>query len=1030
MSLRSSTTSVRQYTRQRTPNEVDFLKKDIAIDDHVVNMSTLELRYGTDSVNGLTIARAAMLLEVNGPNAIIPSPPKSNLSIIIQFYFRGFAGLLWVGSILTIIGYVIAFYKNPETPMDQLYLAIILLAVVLITGTFGYLEERKNIQILESFKKLVPKTAVVLRDGRYIDVSAEDIVVGDVVAIKAGDVVPADLRLITCNSLKVDHSAITGESEMVSRSLECTDINPLETQNLCFYGTTVGEGSGNGLVIACGDNTVIGRIADLTSALEPEEMPIKKEIRDFNYKISITAIIIGGSFFVTTLLMGIDFFEAFAYLMALIVANVPEGMLVTMTASLTLTAKAMANKNCLVKNIDAIETLGSTNVICSDKTGTLTQNRMTVGHFYYDDITIDVLGNVESVQRTNAFLLLCRVAILCNNAKFVHNQEKLPIHKRKMIGDSSECAVLKAMETYIGKTNLYKSSFPKVMEIPFNSINKYQLSIHEVPQKNIHIIVMKGAPEKILQHCTSYYFQKNTYLLSPMKRQELNQVILSLGYMGERVLGFADCELNSRSYPIGYQFNSDLIDFPLNDLRFLGLISMVDPPRVNVPEAVEKCKNAGIRVIMITGDHPITAVAIAKKVGIISENSITIYDIAMEQSVTPSMLSMSERNACTAAVITGTELRGMSQHELENVLISYEEIVFARTSPQQKLKIVEALQSLGAIVAVTGDGFNDSPALKKADIGIAMGISGSDVSKEAADIILLDDNFSSIVTGVEEGRIVFDNLKKSIAYVLTSNTPEIVPLIAFVFLGLPNTLSVISILLIDVGTDLWPAISLAYETPEADIMDRDPRDPKIDKLVTSELIAYTYLQIGIIQVCAGYTAYFITMASYGFFYDRLFHIRDDWNSEFVNNLLDSYGQEWTYEERKVLEKIGSTSFFVAIVATQIADAFIVKTRRLSVFQHGMHNWVLNFGIIFELILAAFIIYCPGVNTAFQMEPVLWISILPAIPFALLIIIYDEMRKYFIRKYPDGWIAGVTFHRRLQVKDYDKAFTDVLPNAED
>ncbi|KAF5270191.1 hypothetical protein FQR65_LT05671 [Abscondita terminalis] len=1004
-----SVTYLKRATRQRTQTELNAMKKEMSTEDHMITLEQLEKKYTTSVRNGLTHAKAVELLTANGPNCLVPSPPKSHFRLLMEFYFGGFAGLLWVGAILTIIGYLFAYIDNSNASKDQLYLALVLVTVVLITGTFGYQQEKANIKIIQSFKKLVPNMATVIRDGKVLEIHAEELVVGDLVMVKGGDIIPADIRIIICSGLKVDNSSITGESDMIPRSTECTDKNPLETQNLAFYGTNTAEGAGTGIVIATGDDTLIGRIAGLTSGLQPEEMPIKKELRYFNKMISIIAIVIGLTFFISALIVGMSFFESFSYLMALIVANVPEGMLVTMTACLTLTAKSMAKKNCLVKNIEAIETLGSTNVICSDKTGTLTQNCMTVSHFYYDDFTIDVVGNLESVQRTEGFSVLCRVATLCSNAEFAPNQERVPIEKRKVTGDSSESAVLKAMELYVGNTKLYKTECPKVLEIPFNSTNKYQLSIHEMFESSSHLLVMKGAPERILESCSTYFSKESSWPLTAEKRQEFNQIVFKLGYMGERVLGFADLELPGDLYPIGYRFNTESINFPLEQLRFVGFISMVDPPRVSVPDAVEKCRNAGIRVIMITGDHPITAVAIAKKVGIIGQQSETVYDVAMRKHTTASKISIAERNGCTAAVITGNELREMSQDQLETVLTTYAEIVFARTSPQQKLKIVEALQSLGSIVAVTGDGFNDSPALKKADIGIAMGISGADVTKEAADMILLDDNFASIVTGVEEGRLIYDNLKKSIAYVLTSNVPEVVPFMFIILLNWPNTLSVISILIIDVGTDLWPAISLAYETPEADIMSKMPRDPSVDKLVSPKLIAFTYLQIGIIQACAGYTAYFITMANHGFFYDRLMGIRNEWDADYINDLEDSYGHEWTYEERKYLERIGYSTFFMAIVLTQIADAIIVKTRRLSITQHGMTNWILNFGIIFEIFLALFVVYCPGLNRALQFAPIRWAAMMPAIPFALFIIIYDEIRRYFIRKYPDGWVATVTYY---------------------
>lgn len=549
----------------------------------------------------------------------------------------------------------------------------------------------------------------------------------------------------------------------------------------------------------------------------------------------------------------------------------------------------------------------------------------------------------------------------------------------------------------------------QVYEIPFNSTNKYQVSIHHLKDKNRYLLVMKGAPERIIDRCTTYALNGSDVHITSEEKDALQQAVSKLGYMGERVLGFADLMLSKDKFPVGFKFNADRANFPLDGLRFVGLMSMIDPPRPNVPHAVQKCKSAGIRVIMVTGDHPITAVAIAKKVGIISPESDSVYDVAMKKNISVSKVTALDKARCSARVVTGADLREMSQSKLDTILMTYWEIVLARTSPQQKLKIVESLQRLGYIVAVTGDGVNDSPALKKADIGVAMGISGSDVSKEAADMILLDDNFASIVTGIEEGRLIFDNLKKSIFYVLTSNVPEIIPFILFVTISIPQALSVLAILLVNVGTDLWPAISLAYEKPEADIMSRMPRDPQQDKLINTRLMYVAYCQIGFIQTCAGYFTWFFVMAQHGFFYDRLIGLRKEWDDPFINDLVDSYGQEWTYQERKILERKGYAAYFLAIVVTQICDAFIVKTRRLSIFQQGMTNWVLNSGLLFTIFLAGVFLYSPGVNRAVQFELVEWYTFIPSVPFGLIIIIYDECRKYFIRKYPNGWLARETYY---------------------
>jgi len=440
-------------------------------------------------------------------------------------------------------------------------------------------------------------------------------------------------------------------------------------------------------------------------------------------------------------------------------------------------------------------------------------------------------------------------------------------------------------------------------------------------------------------------------------------------------------------------------------LCFVGLMSMIDPPRAAVPDAVSKCRSAGIKVIMVTGDHPITAKAIAKSVGIISDSSETKEDVAERLNIPISEVNIED---VKAAVVHGTQLKDYTQQDIDNVL-KFPEVVFARTSPQQKLIIVEGCQRQGAIVAVTGDGVNDSPALKKADIGVAMGIAGSDVSKQAADMILLDDNFASIVTGVEEGRLIFDNLKKSIAYTLTSNIPEISPFLMFILLSIPLPLGTVTILCIDLGTDLVPAISLAYEKAETDIMKRVPRDPVRDKLVNERLISLAYGQIGMIQAIAGFFTYFVIMAENGFLPGFLVGIRSQWDDKENNAVEDSYGSEWSYVQRKNLELTCHTAFFTTIVVVQWADVIISKTRRLSVFQQGMNNWMLNFGLVFETVLAAFLQYTPGLNYGLKLRPMNASWWFCGVPFSLLIWIYDELRRYLIRKYPGGWVELETYY---------------------
>merc|ERR1719259_1563514 len=949
----------------------------------------------------------------DGPNALRPPKTTPEWVKFCKQLFGGFAMLLWIGAILCFIAHSItaATYEDPSP--DNLYLGIVLSAVVIVTGIFGYYQESKSSKIMETFKNLVPAQCLVLREGEFRSIKVDDLVVGDVVNVKSGDRIPADIRVVQSSNFKVDNSSLTGESEPQLRTNEFTDENPMETRNVAFFSTYAVEGSAKGIVIQTGDRTAMGRIAILASGLETEDTPIAKEIHHFINIITGVAVFLGVTFFIIAFILGYYWLDAVIFLIGIIVANVAEGLLATVTVCLTLTAQRMASKNCLVKNLEAVETLGSTSTICSDKTGTLTQNRMTVAHLWFDDKIFEADTTEDQTganydKSTAGWRAITRCAVLCNKAEFKAEQESVPVLQRECAGDASESAFLKYVELASPDVAGYRARNKKVSEIPFNSTNKFAVSIHETedPDDNRHLLCMKGAPERIFERATTIFVNGQELEKTEKWETQFNDAYVALGCLGERVLGFADLYLPVDQFPQGFEFDPDEVNFPLTGLRFLGLMSMIDPPRAAVPDAVAKCRTAGIKVIMVTGDHPITAKAIAKNVGIFSEGEETVEDIAERLKI--DVKDVDPRQA-KQAVVHGGELKEMTPGQIDEVLKNHTEIVFARTSPQQKLIIVEGCQNLGAIVAVTGDGVNDSPALKKADIGVAMGIAGSDVSKQAADMILLDDNFASIVTGVEEGRLVFDNLKKSIAYTLPSNIPEISPFLFFMCASVPLPLGTVTILCIDLGTDMVPAISLAYEEPESDIMKRQPRDPFNDKLVNQRLISMAYGQIGMIQALAGFFTYFVIMAENGFLPHYLFGLREQWDSKAINDLTDSYGQEWTYHDRKKLEYTCHTAFFVSIVIVQWADIIICKTRRNSIVHQGMKNWVLNFGIVFETSLAAFLSYTPGMDKGLRMYPLEWQWWLVPMPFSLIIWLYDEFRKYLIRRYPGGWVEKETYY---------------------
>jgi sodium/potassium-transporting ATPase subunit alpha len=997
--------------------ELDNLKKEVEMDEHRIPLDELAQRFSTNYETGMTPEKAKEVFERDGPNQLTPPKTIPEWVKFCKQLFGGFSILLWIGAILCFMAYSIVATTSEDPPGDNLYLGIVLTGVVVVTGCFSYYQEAKSSRIMESFKNLIPQFAIVVRNGEKLNVHAEELVVGDIIEVKFGDRIPADIRIIIAHGFKVDNSSLTGESEPQTRTAEFSHENPLETRNLAFFSTNAVEGTARGVVVNTGDRTVMGRIANLASGLEVGETPIAREIAHFIHLITGVAVFLGVSFFIIAFILGYDWLEAVIFLIGIIVANVPEGLLATVTVCLTLTAKRMASKNCLVKNLEAVETLGSTSTICSDKTGTLTQNRMTVAHMWFDNRILEAdtsedQSNATYDRSSPTWMALSRVAMLCNRAEFRAGQDDVPVLKRECNGDASESALLKCVELSIGNVTAFREKNKKICEIPFNSTAKYQVSIHLIAEggdatcHTSHLLVMKGAPERILDRCSTILVDGEEKQMTGEWRVAFNQAYLDLGGLGERVLGFCDYPMPDSQFPVGYPFDADAENFPLTGLRFVGLMSMIDPPRAAVPDAVTKCRSAGIKVIMVTGDHPITAKAIAKGVGIISEGNETVEDIAMRRNCSVGEVDPREAKAC---VVHGSDLRDMTPAQIDDVLQNHTEIVFARTSPQQKLIIVEGCQRQGAIVAVTGDGVNDSPALKKADIGVAMGIAGSDVSKQAADMILLDDNFASIVTGVEEGRLIFDNLKKSIAYTLTSNIPEISPFLMFILADIPLPLGTITILCIDLGTDMVPAISLAYESAESDIMKRLPRDPINDKLVNHRLIGMAYGQIGMIQASGGFFTYMVIMSENGFWPSHLLGIRKEWDSKSVNDVQDSYGQEWTYAQRKVLEYTCHSAFFVSIVIVQWTDLIICKTRRNSVIHQGMINHQMTFGLFFETCLAAFLCYCPGLDKGLRMYPLRWTWWLAPLPFSITIFIYDEIRKYILRRKPGGWLEKETYY---------------------
>ncbi|KAI0565143.1 Na+-ATPase [Gracilaria domingensis] len=835
------------------------LKKELEMWEHKVTVQELSTKLQTDPEKGLTENEAKVRLERDGPNQL--SPPKVTpwyIKLLSQFV-NFFAILLQVASILCFVGYGL-----DNEAVDNLYLGIVLYVVVIITAVFTFFQEFKSEKTMEKFKNFLPPKSVARRSGKVVEIDASTLVVGDVIEVKLGDKIPADIRLVSNQKLKVDNSPLTGESEPIGRTVDCTDDNPLETKNLAFFGTLAVDGTCTGIVVNTGDDTVFGRIAGLAAGSVSEVTTLQIDIHHFVIIISSVAIFLGVLFFVIGLIKGTPVITNVVFCIGIIVANVPEGLLATVTVSLTLSAKRMAKKQVLVKKLEAVETLGSTTCICSDKTGTLTQNRMTIVHVAYDKqlhTTKTAATEATFDLEDPCFKELFYIGAVCGKAVFdAKDMDENPdksIDERKVNGDASEAGILKFSEK-IRSVQDMRNRNKQVCTIPFNSANKFMITINKIADQGERLrLCMKGAPERVIDRCTTILTKDGIQPFDAAAKSVINEQLAFMMERGERCLGFARMDLDPSEYPVNFAFDTEEINFPMTGLTFVGLMALLDPPREAVPNAVSTCQSAGVKVIMVTGDHPATAKSIAKQVNIIQ--SATAEDVAKERGISVDEV---DRSDIKAIVVPGSQIKDLEQDDWDRIL-AHEQIVFARTSPQQKLIIVENNQRLGNIVAVTGDGVNDSPALKKANIGIAMGIAGSDVSKEAADMILLDDNFASIVNGVEEGRLIFDNLKKSIAYTLTSNIPEITPFLAFIIVQIPLPLTTVLILCIDLGTDLLPAISLAYENPESDIMRRPPRDSRVDRLVNRRLISFSYFQIGVIQALAGFYCYLVVLGDFG-----------------------------------------------------------------------------------------------------------------------------------------------------------------------
>lgn len=929
-------------------NSTQPFQKEVVITIHKLSSEDVCKALGSDK-NGLSDSEAASRRHQYGKNLLAE---KKSTPLIVKFlsnFTHLMAILLWGAGIVALIAGITE-------------LAVAIWMVNIINGAFSFWQEFRAGKATEALKKMLPDHVRVLREGQEQQLLAEDLVPGDVILLSEGDRISADARLIDDNDLRVNQSTLTGESHPVHKTRDGVlrdDLTRAEQPNMVFAGTTVASGTGKAVIYATGMSTEFGKIANLTQSLKEDSSPLQKEMGKLTKKVSVIAVSIGIAFFFLAIFLADTApIAAFIFALGMMVAFIPEGLLPTVTLSLAMGVQRMAKRNALIKRLSAVETLGCTTVICTDKTGTLTQNEMTVSNLWMDGRDMEVSGvgydaanggilfEGKPVQPKNRELteLLAAAGLCCNARLLPPNGDS---SRFTVLGDPTEAALLVLAQKYGLDLEALRTSTPRLRELPFDSGRKRMSTIHQLRGKE-RIAYIKGAPKEVLELCTKRKRSGETVTMSDQDRADMMAVNDRYARGGLRVLAIACRRIApDENLPVSLgAYTPELIE---RDMTFLGFIAMVDPPRPEVSAAVKKCHHAGIRIIMITGDYGLTAESIARRIGIVKGEH--------------------------PRIVSGVELEKMTPEELKQALS--DEVIFARVAPEQKLQVVSALQEMKHIVAVTGDGVNDSPALKKADIGVAMGISGTDVAKEAADMILTDDNFASIVNAIEEGRAVYNNIRKFVLYIFNSNMAAAVPMVMYLFSGgaIPLPLTIMQVLAIDLGTDMVPAMGLGVEKPEAGIMNAPPRSQK-ESLLSRSLILKAFCWYGLLEAAFGAAAYFFLNYLHGW----------------PENPLSASGMVY---------QMATAMTFAAIVMAQVGAVFGCRTERISVFKVGiLSNKLILMGIAVEFVLLGLLVYLPipFLHNLFNTAPLglrEW-AFLIAIPPVMLFL--DEIRKWALRKW--------------------------------
>uniref|UniRef100_A0A914WVQ3 Cation-transporting P-type ATPase N-terminal domain-containing protein n=1 Tax=Plectus sambesii TaxID=2011161 RepID=A0A914WVQ3_9BILA len=1017
---------------------------------------------------GLSETMAQQRLKSDGPNRLTPPKEPSDAMMLLQQFLNMFWLMLMGAGTASLIIYFIDM-----TVTANLFVALVLYVVIIFMCFVSFFEERSARKVVRGFSKLLPTSCEVIRGGKRKTIPAEELVVGDLVFIRIGNKVAADVRILTCNGVRLEMSSITGECEPI----EFTDkpagkhVSIFESNNVALNGSACVDGEGLGVVIRTGDSTVLGQIAKLTTAQDDQKTLLDMEIEKFVKFLTVMGLSIAVVVFIAGIIIAkfknifVIFINGFV---CVAVANYPCGLPATLTSQMTIVARRMARKNVLCKKLPIIETFGAATIIASDKTGTLTKNDMTVTEIWYNKrievVTEKDNEDDEVAQRTSmsvddvrkkyldmnepSLMKMLTVMTVCNKAVKVEEEKKavpmfaLPFGavqrqmafassiltqvvsidfnplqkastKQKYNGSPSEVALLRYASSLINMDQL-RDDHEIVFEILFNSKRKWNLMITKKDDEKSRLkrklsnddseveleLMMKGAAEIIIEMCSTIATKDGERPLDESEKQAFLDAYMHFGNEGRRVIGFATKTFKA---PADIQFSMEEGNYPKSELCFLGMTAIMDPPRDTTAAAIAECKSAGIKVFMVTGDHPSTAAAIAREIGLIGDSKPAggIRKRHSKKALDQMKIEMETKGASDFSVIRGEQLPSMSSTEWDD-LLKKRAIVFARTTPEQKLLIVEQCQARGEIVVVTGDGVNDAPALKKANVGVAMGICGSEVAKQAADICLMDDNFSSIVHSIKEGRTMWDNLKKTFGYTLPHLEPEVLPIILNLIFGMPLGITALQIITIDLGTELPPTIAYAYLQSESDIMHRPPR--RLDSpLVGKGILLYAYGIAGPIMTLLCTMAYLFCYWYHDINIGDLFYsaTNDHWHptaADFISN-----NHTFNADQQMYIQAQGCAAYHLTLVMGQVGHFFLCTTLRTSVFNQ-MPSRLSIYSVIIETLMLCFCVYTPGVQIVMGTAAPPWAVWLFPLTFTIIMLIINEVRKYIIRTRPRSLVG--------------------------